>query len=101
MNSPVVERVAAALYFTQGHSRPSWADLPDVKRDGYREKVRDVLLAAMNAGLVIREVALVPRGHGIRKCDLCGTMSDVILTDSAGTHCANCLATGGVYEQAK
>jgi hypothetical protein len=33
----------------------SWERTTEAVRDGYRERVRDVLLAAMNSGLVISE----------------------------------------------
>ena len=55
MSAVIVERVAEALYVAR-HPQPRWERLAEHRKDGYRETVQEVLLAAMNAGLAIREV---------------------------------------------
>lgn len=54
--NPLVERVAKALYEGR-NTRPPWSAIADHRREGYRETAREVLLAAMNAGLIISEHA--------------------------------------------
>jgi hypothetical protein len=56
MNSPVVERVARQFFQTRhGRRSSTWELLKEQSRQGYRELVEEVLMAAMNAGLLIRE----------------------------------------------
>lgn len=57
MSAAIVERVAEAMYEAR-HRTPVWEKLAEHRKDGYRETVQEVLLAAMNAGLAIREVAV-------------------------------------------
>ena len=85
MSNPIVERVARCLHIARHGTRTPWERVSEQTRQGHREIVEEVLLAAMNAGLAIREV-------GVVKCDTCGTVAGVIMTDSIGVRCVECRA---------
>jgi hypothetical protein len=52
--NPLVERVAEMMYLAR-HRGPAWQKLSEARKEGYRETVREVLLAAQNAGIRISE----------------------------------------------
>lgn len=56
MSAAIVDRVARHVYAARGHTRPTWERLSEFRRTAYLEMVQEVLLAAMNAGLIIREM---------------------------------------------
>ncbi len=64
MNNIMVERVAKCVYTSRGRKGPSWEELQESRRNGYRDHVREVLLAAMNAGYGLREVSIPPPPEG-------------------------------------
>jgi hypothetical protein len=61
----IVERVAETMYTRSVRGRPAWAELREGDRAEYREKVQEVLLAVMHAGLIIRELSPQERAAGI------------------------------------
>lgn len=58
--NPVVEIIAQALYAIESEkwvrNPPKWPALPELRRQTIRDKVQDILLAAMNAGYVLSRI---------------------------------------------
>ncbi len=52
--NPIVERVARQLYAAR-YAQRKWEALAEHRRQGYCGLVEEVMLAALNAGLVIQE----------------------------------------------
>jgi len=59
-DNPIVDELAEALYKLEAEKWErracKWADLADMRRQALREKVHDVILAAMNAGYVLTRI---------------------------------------------
>jgi hypothetical protein len=98
--NPLVTKIASAMYAARVRSaRQTWEKLADHQREGYCETVQEVMLAAMNAGLVIREVT-DPKDAPLRSGPWLGTLADtgktepspplVAIEDTSGNVCSVC-----------
>lgn len=59
LNSAIVEKVAETMHSSRDLTgSPTWERLPESRRNGYRSTVREVLLAMMSSGYLLRDLPL-------------------------------------------